>query len=90
MKKQIIRISPLQSAKVVAALYFVITIPFIICYAIATMFMPSGTGMGFGFAIFAPFLYAVVGFVFALVGAFVYNVVAGFIGGIEYTATEAS
>ena len=88
MQKQITRISPFQSAKVVACLYFVITIPFIVLFAIASMFSPGQQRFGIFFMILAPFLYALVGFVFCIVGAWIYNIVAGLVGGIEYTSTE--
>lgn len=38
---------------------------------------------GVGFALFAPTLYAALGFVFGSLGALVYNAVAKWIGGIE-------
>jgi hypothetical protein len=39
--------------------------------------------MGIGFAVFAPILYAAMGFLTGVIGAFVYNLVAGWVGGIE-------
>ncbi len=88
MQKQITRISPFQTAKVLASLYFVVTIPFVILYAIVSMFMPTGQKLGIVFIVLAPFLYAFFGFVFCLIGAWIYNVVAKMVGGIEYTSTE--
>jgi hypothetical protein len=88
MQQQITRISPFQTAKVVAALYFVITIPFIILFALFSMFAPTGQKFGLLFIICAPFIYAIVGFIFSIIGAWIYNLVAGIIGGIEYTTTE--
>jgi hypothetical protein len=41
MKKQIIRVSPFQNAKVMAVLYLVLSIPF----ALMMMLMPTGAGM---------------------------------------------
>ncbi len=90
MKKQLVHISMLQSAKVAGALYLVISIPFIILFGLATMFT-GGIGTFFGsifMIIIAPIVYAVVGFLFTLVGAFVYNLVAARIGGFEYTSDE--
>ena len=91
MKKQIKRISLLQSAKVAAALYFVITIPFVAIMALFMAVMP-GRGMGGGLMmlIIAPVLYALFGFLFSLLGGWIYNMVASQIGGFEYTSEEVS
>ena len=40
-------------------------------------------GLGVGFAIFAPIMYGVMGFLVGVIGAFLYNVVAKWVGGIE-------
>ncbi len=88
MLKQITRISPFQTAKVLACLYFVITIPFIILYAIISMFAPTGQRLGIVFIVLAPFLYALFGFIFCMIGAWIYNFVAKMVGGVEYTSTE--
>lgn len=88
MKKQITSISSFQTSKVVAVLYFIITIPFIILFAIASMFAPGGRSFGIFFMILAPFLYALIGFVFCFIGTWLYNQVVKFVGGIEYTTTE--
>ena len=45
-------------------------------------------GVGLVFIVLAPFLYALVGFIFTFILAWVYNLVARFLGGIEYTTTE--
>ena len=95
MKKQITNVSPVQTAKVFAALYFVITAPFAIIFGLiaavssifATTPMP-GTGFSIAAAVVIPFLYAIFGFIFAVFGAWVYNFVAKHIGGIEFTTTE--
>ena len=89
MQKQIIRISPFQTAKVVACLYFVITIPFLLCFGLISMFTPGGPRFGFIFIILAPFIYAIIGFIFCIIGAWIYNFVAKLVGGIEYTSSEA-
>ena len=39
--------------------------------------------MGAGAAIFAPIIYAVMGFIIGVIGAFIYNLVAKWVGGIE-------
>jgi hypothetical protein len=40
-------------------------------------------GLGIGFAILVPLIYAVMGFVSGAIGALIYNLVASWIGGIE-------
>ncbi|MGI9102901.1 MAG: hypothetical protein ACR2IF_10710 [Terriglobales bacterium] len=44
---------------------------------------PFPVFFGVGFAIAAPFIYGLMGFVMGALGAFVYNLIAGWIGGIE-------
>ena len=91
MKKQILTISPLQTAKVVAALWFVISLPFLLFMGVAMLSMPDGTRGAFGgMMIFMPVFYAISGFLFTLIGAWVYNMLAKRIGGIEYTTTDVA
>jgi len=85
MKKQIINISPFQTAKVFAVLYFVLSLPLVGFMAISFSFAP-GPKPGFGFLILFPFIYLIFGFIFTALGAWVYNLVAKQIGGIEYTS----
>jgi hypothetical protein len=40
-------------------------------------------GIMFGFGIFIPIIYGVMGFVFGIIMAAIYNLIAGWIGGIE-------
>ncbi len=89
MKKQLLRVSPLQTAKVLAALWFVITLPLILLMAIPMMAMPGPTPPFFGgFMLAMPFFYALFGFLFTLFGAWVYNLLAKRIGGIEFTLQD--
>ena len=88
MKKQLIRVSPLQTGKVAAALYFIMSLPLLLL-----MMVPAGMA-GNGFAglgwmlLCMPVLYAIFGFIFTVFGAWIYNLVAARIGGIEYTSVE--
>ncbi|MGI4841812.1 MAG: hypothetical protein ACRYF7_00720 [Janthinobacterium lividum] len=86
MKKQIVHVSVLQSAKVMAVLYLVLSLPMVALMAIPA----SASGQGFSMAmlIMMPILYTVLGFVFTAVGAWVYNIVAGKVGGFEFTTSE--
>jgi len=86
MKKQIVHVSVLQSAKVMAVLYLVMSLPFAAIMAIPAM--ATGQGYSVGFLILMPVLYTVIGFVFTVVGAWVYNLVAGKVGGFEFTTAE--
>jgi hypothetical protein len=81
MKKRIVNFSALQSAKTLAALYFVISLPFMALFA----FMPGKSAV---MMIVFPVVYTVSGFVFTLIAAWIYNLVAGWTGGIEYTSEE--
>ncbi|MES2018867.1 MAG: DUF3566 domain-containing protein [Pseudomonadota bacterium] len=87
MKKQIINVSMFQTSKVIAALYFAVSIPFLV---IAALFMMAThtPGMGIGMLLIFPVIYAVCGFIFTLIGAAIYNMVASMVGGIEYTTKE--
>jgi len=94
MKKQIVSVSILQNAKVAAALYFVVTIPFVLLFAIGMSFAPGsgamGVGMGIGMLIIVPVLYAIFGFLFTLLFAWIYNLVAARVGGVEFTTVEVN
>lgn len=83
MKKQIVNISPIQTAKVFALLYFLISLPFAGFMAI-TLFFSAAPTPGIGFLVLFPFMYLIFGFVFTAIGAWAYNIVAKRVGGIEY------
>lgn len=90
MKKQITNISPFQTAKVVALLYFAISLPLVLLMGL--MFSMSPNPMppmaGVGVMVAFPFIYLIFGFIFTIVGAWAYNLVAKWVGGIEFTTTE--
>jgi len=87
MKKQIVQVSILQSAKVMAALYFVISIPFALLMMIPAMLSPTPS-IGIGMLIMMPIFYTIFGFLFSLLGAWIYNLVAARIGGFEFQTAE--
>ena len=89
MKKQIVNVSMLQTAKVFAVFYFVVSIPIVGLMALGMMFTPAPS-MGIGMLVIIPIMYAVFGFLFTLLGAWIYNMVASQIGGIEFTTEEVS
>lgn len=91
MKKQIVRVSALQSAKVAAVLYLVISLPLAVILLIPTVMMGSaGLGFPLGALIAMPILYTVCGFMFTLIGAWIYNFVASLVGGFEFTTAEVN
>lgn len=91
VKRRIKRISPLQLGKMMALVYGIIGlifIPFLLFMTAVSSQLPSEqrTGimaMGVGFAICAPIIYGLMGFIAGLIGACIYNLVAKFVGGIE-------
>ena len=97
MTKHIKSFNPLQLGKVLAITYGLMSlliVPIALLFGIVSAFASRGhgglgppaaafLGMGVGFAIIAPILYAVMGFLTGVVGGFVYNLVAGWVGGIE-------
>ena len=88
MKKQVVSVSILQNAKVMAALYLVISIPLTLFMTIPAL-LTQGAGVSLMAAVLMPLLYTLFGFVFTLVGAWVYNLIAARIGGFEFTTAEA-
>lgn len=91
VKRRIKRFEPLQLGKMLAVLYGIMGLLFIpfflIMSMISTQLPPEQRagmmGVGIGFALFMPIIYAVMGFVFGLLGAVIYNLVAKWVGGIE-------
>lgn len=87
MKKQILSFSPIQTAKVFALLYFIMSIPLVGLMAISFALSPAPTP-GIWFLAALPFIYLIFGFIFTALGALIYNLVAKWVGGIEYTSTS--
>jgi hypothetical protein len=91
------RIAPLQAAKILAAFYGLLSlvfVPFMMAFfAFASVAarrhggaappVPLMFGMGLGFTLFLPVLYAAMGFVFGALGAWVYNLLSKWLGGLE-------
>jgi hypothetical protein len=85
MKKQLTRISVLQSSKVFAILYFLFGF-FYTFIGIVMVALGGEKGAGIVF-IFMPLLLGVFGFLFFAVFCAVYNLIAGWVGGIEVEVT---
>ncbi|MCC2956014.1 hypothetical protein LK542_10350 [Massilia sp. IC2-477] len=88
MKKQITHVSVLQSAKVMAVLYLVISLPMVVLMSIPAMI--AGQAFPFWMLIVMPVMYTAIGFVFTLLGAWIYNLVAARMGGFEFTTAEVA
>jgi len=97
MKRTLKSIGPLQLGKIFAALYGLLSlifIPFFLLFAALAAFIPTQPGspssgaIGIGFAlvtcIVMPVVYAVLGFIIGVVGAWVYNMIAKWLGGIQF------
>jgi hypothetical protein len=89
MKKQIVQVSVMQSAKVMAAVYLLTAIPVVLLWVLAmSTVAPHGAGFGIVMLVVMPVAYAIAGFVGAAIGAWIYNLVAARIGGFEFTTVE--
>lgn len=86
MKTQIVHISKLQTSKVMAVLYLVISIPMVLMMSLPMLF--TNRPVQWGVLWWMPLLYAVFGFIFTFLGAWIYNGVAGWMGGIEFTTAD--
>jgi len=89
MKKQIIRISILQSSKVVTALYCVMG--FIYTLIGIPMFVFGGEKLRVIAIIYLlmPILTTILGFVFFVIFAALYNLLANWLGGMEFEVKDA-
>lgn len=83
MKKQIIRVSILQSSKISTALYFLIGFIYTLV-GIPLLIFGGGPARIIGIIyILMPIIMAVIGFVFFVIFAALYNLLAKWLGGIE-------
>jgi hypothetical protein len=93
MRTQIVHVSVHQTSKVVALMYFLfmlLFIPvgiFILAFAPSDPQQPQQRFMGF-FFLFAPILYAVLGYLGFALASLLYNALAKRVGGIEYDTAE--
>ncbi|MFC5479542.1 hypothetical protein [Massilia suwonensis] len=87
MKKRINSVSLVQNAKMMAALYLVLSLPMLAIMALAGGVM-SQAAMSLVTMVVFVLAYVASGFVFTLIGAWVYNLVASMVGGFEFTTAE--
>ena len=90
MKKQIVRISVIQSSKIVTLLYMLfgclyslIGIPMIIFGSSQIQIM----GIVY---LFGPVFMGILGFIFFVIGAAIYNLLAGLVGGFEFEVRDVA
>jgi hypothetical protein len=84
---RLVRVDPLQAAKIAAALYFLVGLvvtPFVFY---AYVISPVGIGFSPRFVLGLPFLYAGVGFAFTALASATYNALARWLGGVEIELT---
>jgi hypothetical protein len=86
MKKQIVKVSVRQSAKVLAVLYMVMSIPIVV--VMAAVGMLGGGGVAMFAVILAPLIYGVLAFLGTGLAAWLYNLVANWVGGLEYSTKD--
>ena len=84
MRRQIIRLSVRQTAKVLAILYAAMGLLLVPIFVVMSVVTPQEAGgFGIGVALVFPVIYGVLGYVFVALGCLLYNVVARWVGGIE-------
>ncbi len=88
--KRIKKFGVIQTAKVVALIYFFVSLvfilPFFLLMSAVSGFNDAGGPFalfGGAFALVVPFFYAAVVFVTTAIGCLIYNLVSGWTGGIE-------
>lgn len=83
MKKQVIRISILQSSKIATALYVLMGWIYSLIGIPMIVFGSSQLKIIGVVYLFMPIIMGIVGFVFFVIFAALYNLLAGWLGGIE-------
>jgi hypothetical protein len=83
MKKQVVRISILQSSKIMTALYVLMGFIYsLVAIPMIVFGSPAVRIMGFVY-LFMPIVLGILGFVFFVIFAAIYNLLAGWLGGVE-------
>ena len=96
MNLKLKRIAPLQAGKILGVFYGLLSllfVPFVLFFmAVGSLAsrhqansspFPLMFGMGIGFMIFLPVVYAIMGFIFGALSAWIYNLLAKWLGGFE-------
>lgn len=90
MKKQITRISILQSSKITTALYGLMGFIYTLIGIPMVIFGNDKLKIIGIVYMFMPIVMAVLGFVFFVIFAAIYNLLAGLLGGMEFETTDVS
>jgi len=94
MKKQLTYITPLRAGIVLGALYAclaLIIVPFLLIGTfLASRGAASSIIAGIFLAVFAPVLYAGLGFIAGVIMAALYNLIARWTGGIEFEVRDVA
>jgi hypothetical protein len=88
MKKQITRISILQSSKIATAIYVLFGLIYTLIGIPMIVFGGSQLRIIGAVYLFGPLWMGVVGFIFFVIGAALYNLLASFLGGIEFEVKD--
>ncbi len=88
MKKQIVRISILQSSKIVVALYTLLGFLYTLIGIPMLLFGHNQMKVIGIIYCFGPVFMGVVGFIFFAIGAALYNLLAGWLGGFEFEVKD--
>ena len=88
MKKQIKSISILQTSKVIALFYVLISLIYSFIGVLMVAFGSNAIKVMGAIYIFMPLLMGIIGFLVMLLCCWLYNVVAKWVGGIEFTVEE--
>lgn len=89
MKKQIVNVSVVQSAKVLAVLYMLISLPVLAIMA-AIGVVSGNVGSAIAMLVIGPLVYGLVTFLCTGLLAWLYNVAARRVGGLEFSTEEMS
>jgi hypothetical protein len=92
MAQRIRRFGVAQTAKVLGVLYLLVGLCLSPLFLLTARFAPNEGALGFGvgFALVLPVLYGLGGFVFTAIGCLIYNLIAGWVGGIEFEIGESA
>ena len=88
MVQRLTSFAPWQTAKVLAATYFVVGIVLALPLGFLAQYAPVAPGEarpGLGFFLALPFIYGIGALIFVPIGCWIYNAVARRLGGIEFT-----
>jgi len=89
MKKRIKSVSLVQNAKMMAAIYLVLSLP-VLLIMLSVGSMVNHAGLSVLAMVVLVIAYVASAFVFTLIGGWIYNLVASQVGGFEFTTAEVS